>query len=69
MKPRHLRQNLLATALLTACTSLASHAATLHWDGNDTSANADGGAGTWNATNTNWDDAATAGLATAWTNG
>jgi len=69
MKASNLRQNLLATALITACTSIASHAATLHWDGTDTTADADGGAGTWDSSTTNWDDAATAGVATAWTSG
>jgi autotransporter-associated beta strand protein len=40
--------------------------ASLFWDGTDTTANADGGAGIWNTTNTNWDDAATGGANTAW---
>jgi hypothetical protein len=44
-------------------------AATLYWDGNDTTANADGGNGTWNTSNTNWDSAATGGANTAWGTG
>ena len=39
----------------------------LYWDGNDTTANADGGAGTWNTNSSlNWDDAATAGASVVW---
>jgi autotransporter-associated beta strand protein len=41
---------------------------TLYWDGNDTTANADGGVGTWIDGTNNWDSAATAGLNTAWNN-
>ena len=44
-------------------------AASLFWDGTDTTANADGGAGIWNTTNTNWDNAATGGVNTAWGTG
>lgn len=43
------------------------HAAILYWDGTSTTANADGGAGTWN-TATNWDTLATGGADIAWNN-
>ena len=56
---------LLAAAALTP----AVHAATLHWDGNDTSANADGGVGTWTASGLVWDTAATGGSSVAWAAG
>ena len=66
MKPTvRLRLFLLGSALL-APPSL--HAVTLYWDGNDTTANADGGAGTWDTSANNWDNAAVAGAATAWNN-
>ncbi|MCX6854552.1 MAG: autotransporter-associated beta strand repeat-containing protein [Verrucomicrobia bacterium] len=42
--------------------------ANLFWDGTDTTANADGGNGTWNTTLTNWDTLATAGTNSVWTN-
>ena len=42
--------------------------ANLFWDGTDTTANADGGIGTWNTTLTNWDTLATAGANSVWTN-
>jgi len=45
-----------------------SPAADLHWDGTDSTGDADGGDGTWDTTATNWDDAATAGSDTAWSN-
>ena len=41
-------------------------AATLYWDGTDSTADADGGSGTWDATTANWDDAATGGTAATW---
>jgi fibronectin-binding autotransporter adhesin len=45
-------------------------AATLYWDGNDTTVNADGGAGTWiNGTSTNWDTLPFGGADSVWTNG
>ena len=44
-------------------------AATLYWDGTDSTADADGGNGTWdNGTTSNWDDAATAGNNATWSN-
>lgn len=49
---------------LVASTTLP--AAVLYWDGNDTTADANGGAGTWDTTTTNWDDAATAGNSVTW---
>ncbi|MFN7340892.1 MAG: hypothetical protein ACK5VI_07425, partial [Opitutia bacterium] len=62
---RPLFRALLAAAALTP----AVHAATLHWDGNDTSANADGGVGTWTASGLVWDTAATGGSSVAWAAG
>lgn len=60
----------LFRALLAAATlSPAAQAATLYWDGADTSGNPDGGAGTWNATGLVWDDAAAAGNSVAWADG
>ncbi|MCU0795628.1 MAG: autotransporter-associated beta strand repeat-containing protein [Akkermansiaceae bacterium] len=41
-------------------------AATLHWDGTDSTADPDGGSGDWNDVDTNWDDAATAGNDESW---
>jgi len=46
-----------------------SHALTFFWDGSDSTANADGGTGTWNTSLTNWDTAASAGTNTSWLNG
>ena len=40
--------------------------ADLFWDGADTTADADGGAGTWDTTASNWDDLAVAGTNTTW---
>ena len=57
---------LLTLATLVVAPFQSSTAATLHWDGNDTTANADGGAGNWDTVTTNWDDAATAGNPVAW---
>jgi len=64
--PRHfpVRSVLLVIALLS---SQRAGAATLYWDGADTSANADGGTGTWDGSTTNWDNAASAGASLAWT--
>ena len=62
---RALFRALLAAAALTP----ATHAATLYWDGADTSANADGGAGTWTASGLVWDTAATGGSSVAWADG
>ncbi len=55
---------LVVSLALVSATTL--HATTLYWDGNDTTANADGGAGTWDTVTTNWDDAPTAGTSVAW---
>jgi autotransporter-associated beta strand protein len=37
-----------------------------YWDGNDTSADADGGSGTWDNSASNWDNAATGGSSVTW---
>ncbi len=53
-------------ALTLALSAIPAHAASLFWDDDDTTANADGGSGTWNTTTTNWDTAATSGADSAW---
>lgn len=59
MKPnRILPLGVLGTCLFAAP---GLHAAARHWDGTDTTADADGGDGVWISTNTNWDTAATGG--------
>lgn len=70
MKPTIALRSFLFGGTLLAATPML-HAATLYWDGTDTTANADGGSGTWNNTagNTNWDTLATAGVNSIWTNG
>src|SRR4249919_1733178 len=60
-------QHRLVIALLAALGPWsAAHAQSIFWDGNDTTANADGGNGTWQEGGTNWDSAASAGANTAW---
>ena len=60
-------QHRLVVALLAALGPWsAAHAQSIFWDGNDTTANADGGNGTWQEGGTNWDSAASAGANTAW---
>lgn len=49
-----------------ACASISIPAATLYWDGNSTTADADGGAGAWDTATSNWDDAPVAGLDVTW---
>ncbi len=46
-----------------------AYAAPLYWDGTDTSADADGGDGTWDNVTLNWDDAAAGGNSVVWTDG
>jgi autotransporter-associated beta strand protein len=58
--------HLILAGLLGTATALP--ASTLYWDGNDTTADANGGAGTWDTTANNWDDAATAGSPVIWNN-
>lgn len=58
---------LLSLAVLCAASSLP--AATLYWDGADSTANPDGGTGTWDTATANWDDAATSGNAVAFSSG
>jgi fibronectin-binding autotransporter adhesin len=55
---------LSALAGLTSTSTL--DAVQFYWDGNDTSADADGGIGTWDTSSLNWDNADTAGTDTAW---
>lgn len=74
MKPKNNHQNRLFSLLTTLTFTLAVqtplHAASLYWDGNSTTADADGGAGTWSTgATTNWDTAATAGTDVVWTDG
>ncbi len=65
MKPRSNPFAAISLALISATTLQAG---ILYWDGTDTTANPDGGAGTWDTvvTNLNWDDAAIGGVAVAW---
>lgn len=55
----------LLAAAFTAFAPFAS-AVTLYWDGTSTNADANGGAGTWDTTTSNWDDAPTGGLDVTW---
>ncbi|MEY4245106.1 MAG: hypothetical protein RLZZ245_2691, partial [Verrucomicrobiota bacterium] len=57
-----------AAALTLALSAGPVLAAPLYWDGNDTTANADGGAGTWDTSTANWDDLATGGADSVWKN-
>ena len=59
---------IVAIAIGLAFTPSGAGAATLYWDGTDSTADADGGSGTWNTTLVNWDSAATAGSAATWSN-
>jgi|UPI000486C03B autotransporter-associated beta strand protein len=45
---------------------LPAHAASYFWDGTSTTADANGGNGTWDTTTTNWDTLASAGADIAW---
>jgi len=63
MKPKLTLLALGATIVF----STSAHAADRYWDGADTTANADGGNGTWDTTSGNWDDAATAGANSTFT--
>ena len=57
-----------AAALTFALSAGPVLAAQLYWDGNDTTANADGGSGIWDLTTTNWDTLASGGSNIDWTN-
>lgn len=50
----------------TAMVSNSTFAAVFHWDGSDSTANADGGAGVWDTLATNWDTAAVSGSSVGW---
>jgi autotransporter-associated beta strand protein len=66
MKPRSNPFLAISLALISATTLQAG---ILYWDGTDTTAavpDANGGAGTWDTTLTNWNNAATAGSPVAW---
>jgi len=67
-----MKTSLLAqVAVVTWSLGLSATAATLYWDGTDTSSSADGGNGDWIASTAspNWDDAETGGNAAFWTSG
>jgi autotransporter-associated beta strand protein len=61
-----LRSNPFGCLALSIVSATSLQAATLYWDGNDTSANADGGLGAWDTATSNWDDAASAGNPASW---
>ena len=63
-----LRHSLLLAAGSSLLAVSSSNAAleTAYWDGNSTNADANGGTGTWNSANINWDSAATAGSDIVW---
>ncbi|BCT92893.1 hypothetical protein LYSHEL_19170 [Lysobacter helvus] len=62
-----LQRWLLASALCLGPFASAQ-AQSIFWDGTDSTANADGGNGTWQNGTTNWDTAATAGANIGWNN-
>ena len=73
MKPRLLSAARLSFPLATALAALLaaspSNAATLYWDGTSSTANADGGNGSWNDNSTaNWDTLALGGADSVWLN-
>jgi fibronectin-binding autotransporter adhesin len=61
-----LRSNPFGCLALSIVSATSLQAATLYWDGNDTSANADGGLGDWDTAAPNWDDFATGGNPASW---
>jgi fibronectin-binding autotransporter adhesin len=64
------RSRIALIALLSSAFSAASlPAASVFWDGNDITANADGGAGAWNTAGTNWDTLAIGGTNTTFVSG
>ncbi|WP_367871012.1 beta strand repeat-containing protein [Luteolibacter sp. Populi] len=64
MKKNH---RFVRSSLVLLAAALPVHSADLFWDGTDLTADADGGAGVWDTSATNWDSLATAGVDTAWT--
>jgi autotransporter-associated beta strand protein len=58
----------LSTIGIMVLTALLSHSEVLFWDGNPTTGDADGGNGTWNLSNTNWDSAERSGTDQVWSN-
>ncbi|MEY3896794.1 MAG: hypothetical protein RLZZ214_2314, partial [Verrucomicrobiota bacterium] len=71
MKTRNnpfLRPARLVAGLIFALSVGPVLAAPLFWDGTTSTADADGGIGTWNTALTNWDTLATAGVDSLWTN-
>lgn len=68
MKPKSALRSFLLFAGSSLLSVSSASAATLYWDGTDTTVDADGGSGIWNTTNNNWGTAATAGSNTTWNN-
>lgn len=66
----NLTRKISLSTLVTAMLCTVSHAATLYWDGTDTTPDADGGSGIWSSSTSllNWNDAPTAGTPIAWVN-
>lgn len=65
------RARICALSLALPASLGAARAASLYWDGASTTADADGGSGTWStaASPANWDSSATAGSDVPWTDG
>ena len=59
----------VAVAAAFAVAGPFAAAADLYWNGAGATGSAGGGGGIWNATNTNWETAATGGTPAAWTDG
>ncbi len=72
MKPRILSTARLSYSFAAAIVALfatSAHGQALYWDGNTSTANADGGNGTWdNLTTSNWDNRPFGGADTQWDN-
>lgn len=62
------RHRLVFALLLTLGPCSGAWAQTYYWDGTDTTADANGGNGTWQDGVANWDNASTAGASVAWSN-
>ncbi len=66
--PRIFINKAFISAAALGLASASTHAASLYWDGTNTTVNADGGTGTWDTSATNWDSAGTDGTDATWSN-